>query len=253
MEGPDLAGVRRLAELLREKKRVVVFTGAGMSTESGLPDFRSAGGLWKQNRRFEELASVTALEQDYDEFVEFYRYRLRALAKFRPHAGHEVLARWQGSGLLQTLITQNVDGFHEQAGSSDVLCLHGTLSSAHCHACRIPTSREVFLERTPPECTRCGGRLRPSVVLFGEALDAHVLARAARASEWADLFLVLGSSLLVSPANQLPRLAVERGDASLVIVNREPTPLCELAALTIRSPIGATLAAADRELSGVGP
>lgn len=253
MEGPDLAAARRLAELIRGKKRVVVFTGAGMSTESGLPDFRSAGGLWRNNRRFEELASVTALERDYDEFVEFYRYRLRALAEFRPHRGHEVLGSWQQRGLVQTLITQNVDGFHQQAGSTDVLCLHGSLATVHCHACRAQDSPETFLEQTPPACVRCGGRLRPSVVLFGEALDHDVLSRAARASEWSDLFLVLGSSLLVSPANQLPRLALERGGAELVIVNREPTPLCELATLTIREPIGATLAAVDRELSADGP
>lgn len=253
METAESRAIRQLSELLLAHERVVVFTGAGMSTESGLPDFRSAGGLWKQSRRFEELASVTALERDYDEFVEFYRYRLRALSEFRPHAGHEVLARFQARGRIGALITQNVDGFHERAGSADVLCLHGTLTQVRCHACRSESSPSAFLTATPPACPRCAGRLRPSVVLFGEALDAAVLARAARASETADLFIVLGSSLLVSPANQLPELAVRRGGAKLVIVNREPTPLCDLATLTLRTPIGATLAAVEQELGAAAP
>ena len=247
MEIAESRAIQRLAELWLAHERVVVFTGAGMSTESGLPDFRSAGGLWKQSRRFEELASVTALERDYDEFVEFYRYRLRVLAEFRPHAGHEVLARLQAQGRLNTLITQNVDGYHEQAGSRDVLCLHGTLAQVHCHECRAACAPTTFLTESPPLCARCSGRLRPSVVLFGEALDSAVLSRSARASEAADLFVVLGSSLLVSPANQLPALAVQRGGAKLVIVNRDPTPLCGLATLTLRTPIGPTLAALERE------
>lgn len=220
-----------------------------MSTESGLPDFRSAGGLWKQSRRLEALASAHALAHEYDEFLEFYRYRLRALRTFAPNAGHFELSRWQAQGRIQRLITQNVDGYHQAAGSRDVLCLHGTLAKVRCQRCARPADEAVFLEVTPPLCASCGGRLRPGVVLFGEALDEAVLDEACRVSSEADLFVVLGSSLLVSPANALPRLALTRNDAKLVIVNREATALSSLATLELRTGIGETLAAVDRALA----
>lgn len=239
----------RLAAMLRSAERTVVLTGAGMSTESGLPDFRSEGGLWKQNRRFEELASVHALLHEYREFVEFYRWRRQALTKSRPNPGHDVLARWQRRGLIRTLITQNVDGYHEQAGSQNVLSLHGSLHRVHCHSCQSEAEDSAFLGGAEPTCERCSGRLRPSVVLFGETLDSGVLGEAFQASAAADLFLVLGSSLLVSPANALPRLAMEQGSAELVIINREPTQYGGRATLDIRASIGETLAAVDRELA----
>jgi NAD-dependent deacetylase len=219
-----------------------------MSTESGLPDFRGEGGLWKQNRRFEELASIEALLGEYGEFVEFYRWRLRALAQARPNPGHELLASWQRRGLLHTLVTQNVDGYHEQAGSQGVLALHGSLRRIHCLRCELEAPSSAFLAGDEPSCPSCGGRLRPSVVLFGESLDSGVLGEAFQASAQADLFVVLGSSLLVSPASSLPRIAMERNSAQLVIVNREPTQYGGLAALDIRGSIGETLAAVEREL-----
>lgn len=248
VETPDPEAIRQLGDLLSAARRAVVFTGAGMSTESGLPDFRSAGGLWKQNRRFEALASTHALEHEYGEFLEFYRYRLRALASFAPNAGHSVLARWQEQGRIQRVITQNVDGYHEAAGNREVLCLHGTLARIRCQRCASAADAVTFLEVTPPLCARCGGKLRPGVVLFGEPLDEAVLEEACRVSSDADLFIVLGSSLLVSPANALPRLALSQNGAKLVIVNREATPLSSLAALDVRAGIGDTLAAVERAL-----
>lgn len=238
----------RLAAMLRCARRTVVLTGAGMSTESGLPDFRSEGGLWKQNRRFEELASVEALLCEYPEFVEFYRWRLQALTQARPNPGHELLANWQRRGLVHTLVTQNVDGYHEQAGSQGVLSLHGSLRRVHCHRCQHEAPESAFMSGEEPKCERCAGPLRPSVVLFGEQLDSVVLGDAFQASAAADLFLVLGSSLLVSPANSLPRLAMDRNSAELVIINREPTQYGGRATLDIRASIGQTLAAVDREL-----
>ena len=240
--------IHRLATMLRAARRTVVFTGAGMSTESGLPDFRSAGGLWKQNRRFEELASVDALERSYHEFVEFYRYRIRMLGNVRPNPGHEILSVWQKSGLVQTLITQNVDGLHEDAGSAEVLCLHGNLRRIHCRLCAADMPSSAFLEDIGTRCGRCRGAMRPSVVLYGEALDERTMEAARAASARADLFIVLGSSLSTAPANGLPRIAVEQGGASLVIVNREPTPLSPLATLDVRGPIGNTLALVDQKL-----
>jgi NAD-dependent deacetylase len=242
------APITRLAALLRAAKCAVVLTGAGMSTESGLPDFRGEGGLWKQNRRFEELASVDALLHEYPEFVEFYRWRLGTLAQAKPNPGHEILASWQRRKLISTLVTQNVDGYHERAGSEGVLCLHGSLQRIHCHRCEAEAPLSAFLSGPEPACGSCGGRLRPSVVLFGESLDSGVLGAAFQISAQADLFLVLGSSLLVSPANTLPRIALERGSADLVIINREPTQYGGRAVLDIRASIGETLAAVEREL-----
>jgi NAD-dependent deacetylase len=243
----ESALVRRLADMLRQARHVVVFTGAGMSTESGLPDFRSAGGFWKQSRRFEELASVDALERQYAEFVEFYRWRIRMLQSFGPNAGHDILARWQRRGLVHRVVTQNVDGFHEQAGSTDVLSLHGTLRRVHCEACGRSRGSDTFLEPEGTRCHGCAGKMRPAVVLFGEALDLVTLQASFQEAASADLLIVLGSSLVVSPANSLPEAAARAG-AQLAIVNRERTALSYLFQVELRTSIGSTLAAVDREL-----
>ena len=238
-----------LARLLAAHPRAVVFTGAGMSTESGLPDFRSNGGLWKQNRRFEELASRDALETDYEEHVAFYRWRIEMLAGHEPNDGHRVVADWQRRGLVATVITQNVDGFHTRAGAQGVLELHGTLANVRCDRCGAERPAAEFLAAAGLACA-CGGKRRPGVVLFGEALPTDTLRAAWTAAERAPLFIVLGSSLAVAPANLLPEMAVGRG-APLVIVNRDPTPLDGMATLVINAGIGETLRAVDRLLPPV--
>ena len=238
--------VAELSRLLAAHRPAVIFTGAGMSTESGLPDFRSNGGLWKQSRRFEELASRDALETDYDEHVAFYRWRIEMLAAHAPNDGHRVLADWQRRGLVDTIVTQNVDGFHTQAGATGVLELHGTLANVRCDRCGAVRPAADFLDDAGLACA-CGGKRRPGVVLFGEALPDATLRAAQTAAKRASLFLVLGSSLLVSPANRLPQAAVQRG-APLVIINRDPTPLDRIARLVINESIGETLRAADRLL-----
>lgn len=240
-----MSEIERLAELIRQSHNITLFSGAGMSTESGLPDFRSTGGLWTNNRRFAELASVDALRHDHAEFVAFYRWRISELAKYGPHAGHRVLAKWEHDGRLQGLITQNVDGFHHQAGSQRVHELHGSLRLVRCQACQEEAPAARLLQE-PPTCA-CGGKLRPGVVLFGEQLPRGALGAADRLSRQADLFLVLGSSLLVSPANFFPEQAQAAG-AKLVIVNNEPTPLDGLADLIIREPIGEVLSAVEAAL-----
>jgi NAD-dependent deacetylase len=242
------SGTAELARLLRAHPGAVVFTGAGMSTESGLPDFRSNGGLWKQNRRFEELASRDALQTDYDEHVAFYRWRIEMLAGHEPNDGHRVVADWQRRGLVATVVTQNVDGFHTRAGATGVLELHGTLAAVRCDRCGEERPAAEFLEAAGLTCA-CGGKRRPGVVLFGEGLPQETLRAAWIAAERAPLFIVLGSSLAVSPANLLPDLAARAG-APLVIVNRDPTPLDGRAALVINASIGETLRTADRLLAG---
>jgi NAD-dependent deacetylase len=269
----DLPPAAELARLLSAHPGAVVFTGAGMSTESGLPDFRSnnlgtlggfpnppallrgeqssptphaSGGLWKQNRRFEELASVDALENDYDEHVAFYRWRIEMLAGHEPNDGHRVIAEWQRRGLIGAVVTQNVDGFHTRAGAHGVLELHGTLSVVRCQRCGAERPAAEFLQAAGLTCA-CGGKRRPGVVLFGEALPLATLRAAQIAATRAPLFIVLGSSLAVAPANMLPEAAVTAG-APLVIVNRDPTPLDRIATLVINASIGETLRAADRLL-----
>ena len=211
-----------MRDWLNESKHIVVFTGAGMSTESGLPDFRSAkSGIWQQ-RDPSKIASIKALKDNTEEFIDFYRNRVLGLREFSPHKGHELLAKWQKKGCIQSIITQNVDGFHQLAGSENVAELHGTLQKFHCHSCGTSYSSEDFTSGHS-HC-KCGGQLRPSVVLFGEILPEEPFERAYDAAARADLFIVLGSSLTVSPANQFPLIAKEHG-ATLVIVNQEPTPL----------------------------
>lgn len=212
--------IEQVAEMLRSSKHAVVFTGAGMSTESGLPDFRSKDrGLWEKFNP-DELANVNALIHNEKEFTEFYRYRLRELEKYKPHRGHYILAEWEKNGLIEGIITQNVDAFHFDAGNENVFELHGSFHNFYCHSCKRGHDREAYLNgKTKCEC---GGTIRPGVVLFGEMLPQDTFQQAEVLTKNADLFFVLGSSLTVSPANMFPLVAKENG-AKLVLINREPT------------------------------
>ena len=221
----------RLKTWLKEAEFAVVFTGAGMSTESGLPDFRSQTGLW-QGKDPMQLASVQAMRQHREAFVEFYRKRIEGLLACQPHAGHAVLAQWEQEGLIRGIITQNVDGFHQRAGSKKVAQLHGTLETVRCTRCTRTYPSARYLEPEGTTC-ECGSFLRPEVVLFGESLPQQAFEEAEQWTGQADLFLVLGSSLAVSPANWFPRQAKSNG-ARLVIVNHDPTPLDDMADLVIR-------------------
>lgn len=193
-----------------------------MSTESGLPDFRSSGtGLWTKKDP-SKIASTKALNENVKEFTEFYRERVLGVKEFGPHRGHYILAEWEEKGIIQSIITQNVDGFHQLAGSKRVAELHGTLQKLHCQSCGKEYDSEEYVNREY-YCS-CGGILRPSVVLFGEMLPQDAFQMAVEEAEKAELFIVLGSSLTVTPANQFPLLAKQSG-AKLVIVNLDPTPL----------------------------
>ncbi|MFD2761596.1 NAD-dependent protein deacylase [Lentibacillus juripiscarius] len=207
---------------LTKSKYTVIFTGAGMSTESGLPDFRSSGqGLWEQEDP-SKIASADALNNNVEAFIDFYRTRVLNVKDYKPHNGHHILADWESQGLVQSIITQNVDGFHQEAGSKRVAELHGTLQKLHCQSCGKEYNSEEYVNQE--YYCKCGGVLRPSIVLFGETLPQDAFQFALSEAEKADLFIVLGSSLSVTPANQFPFIAKDNG-ARLVIVNREPTEL----------------------------
>lgn len=192
-----------VANWLLNSKKTVVLTGAGMSTESGIPDFRSASGWWTKMDP-QKVASVTALAVHYDIFHEFYTLRLDKLKDCKPHEGHYILAEWEQKGILHAIATQNVDGFHLQAGNKNVDELHGSIHTFRCHECGAPATKEAFFQKE--SCKVCNGKLRPNVVLFGEMLPENAWMNALANIREADLVLVIGTSLEVYPVNQLPTM-----------------------------------------------
>lgn len=232
-------GAKWLAERLKEGD-VVIFSGAGMSTESGLMDFRSKGGLWDKYDPA-QLASVTALETNYKLFIEFYKDRLYVPESVQPNVGHKLLAKWEDEGYIKGIITQNVDRLHQKAGSKNVAELHGSLEPVRCHNCGEIGTVEDFIEG---KSCKCGGKLRPGIVLFGEMLPADQLNLADRWAGSCKTLVVLGSSLVVSPANYFPRQAKGSG-AKLAIINRDRTPLDGLADLVEHQEIGDFLTRVD--------
>lgn len=212
-----------IINLIQSSSYTTIFTGAGMSTESGLPDFRSKNrGLWTKFNP-DELANVVALENNFKEFNEFYQYRLKEIDKYQPHEGHYILGNWEKRGIIQGIITQNVDGFHQDAGNKNVMELHGTFRKFYCNRCHREHGRNEYLSGNYT-CEYCDGPVRPGIVLFGEILPEDVFYKAEIETGKSDLFIVLGSSLTVTPANMFPMIAKEQG-AKLVIVNREDTPM----------------------------
>ena len=255
--GSDGTAVRRevegLAGAVRGAARVVVLTGAGMSTESGVPDFRGPAGLW-QGADPASVAHVDVLRDDPARLWRFYRHRLATLRDARPNPGHDALARLERAGRLHRLITQNTDGLHAAAGSRPVE-VHGSLREASCSACGavVPMEEaERCLDAAAdgvPRC-RCGGTLRPAVVLFGEALPAHALEGAMREAESCDLLLALGTSLAVWPVAEMP-LRARRAGARVAIVNRGPTEHDDVAEIRIDAALGTVLPAVAVAVLGV--
>ncbi|WP_332645298.1 SIR2 family NAD-dependent protein deacylase [Lysinibacillus sp. 54212] len=192
-----------LIEWLQHAKGTVVLTGAGMSTESGIPDFRSHTGWWR-NIDPRIVATVDALEHNYDLFYDFYCMRLERLKNCKPHEGHYILASLEEQGLISSVATQNVDGFHKAAGSNKVYELHGNIHHIRCHECQQPSTINAFLAKE--NCSSCGGKLRPGIVLFGEFLPESAWAKALGSIQQADLVIVIGTSLEVYPVNQLPSM-----------------------------------------------
>ncbi len=237
-----------LAELIRSNQPCVALTGAGTSTESGIPDFRSAAGIWAQYDPY-EVASIDGFHRDPAGVWEFYALRLGILEAAQPNAAHRALAALEDGGWIQGLITQNVDGLHEAAGSRGVIEVHGSLRTAICLGCGRAESMGAVVERLPlPRCRNCDAVLKPGVVMFGEELPEAMIDRAMRLAEGAALLLVVGSSLEVWPVAGLPASTLERG-GKLAIVNREPTAYDAPAALVIHASASDVLAATAAALS----
>lgn len=235
-----------LRRLIAASSRMVVFTGAGISVESGIPTYRGEGGLWNKYDPA-KFAHIDHFYKDPDYYWRFFKeIRYPAMKNARPNNAHTALARLEREGVLQAVITQNIDGLHHAAGSLNVLELHGNTRRILCLKCGRRHSMEAvyrLLEiRTPPLCPDCQGRLKPDVVFFGESLPGDVLEAAISASRSCDLFLVAGSSLVVQPAAALP-VTAHRNGASVVIINRDPTPLDDMASLVFRSSVSEMLAA----------
>lgn len=232
--------LERAAAVLRKAKRVVVMTGAGVSAESGVPTFRAADGLW-EGHRIEEVATPEGFFADPEKVWRFYDGRRQNLARVSPNPGHEVMARWQERFAAYTLVTQNVDGLHQRAGSRGVLELHGSIWRVRCAEChREREDRTVPLAELPPRCALCGGLERPGVVWFGEILPQDTLDAAARAAVKADAALVAGTSSLVYPAAGLVELAAGSG-ATVIEVNPVASALAQLAEVALRGPSGEVL------------
>jgi len=241
--------VRRAAEILRSAMRVVAFTGAGVSAESGVATFRGAGGLW-EGHRIEEVASPHAFAADPVHVWRFYDQRRTNVAKVRPNPAHEVLAAWQERFPNYTLVTQNVDGLHQGAGSRRVVELHGSLWRVRCTGCgREREDRTAPLPELPPRCPECGAMERPDVVWFGEALPAEAFLVAEAAAKVCEVLVVVGTSAVVYPAAGLVAVAAAVG-AKVIEVNPEASALAHLADVTLRGPAGAMLPQVDAMLAG---
>lgn len=225
-----------LADRLRAAGRITILTGAGVSAASGIPTFRGAGGLWKSFRA-EDLATPDAFEANPALVWEWYDWRRSLIRQASPNRAHEVIATWTRTRPATTLITQNVDGLHERAGSADVVRLHGSIWQLQCwEGCREAgtgwTDDTVPLTPLPPRCPYCGGLARPGVVWFGEPLDPAVLHRATEACA-CDLFLTIGTSAIVYPAAGLVHEAKRHG-AFTVEINPDATDASGLVDLSIR-------------------
>jgi NAD-dependent deacetylase len=237
-----------LAELIRANQPCVALTGAGASTESGIPDFRSAAGVWAQYDPY-EVASIDGFRRDPERAWEFYGRRLGVLDDVQPNAAHSALAELERNGWIEALITQNVDRLHERAGSQAVIEVHGSLSSASCLSCGQREPMQDVAARLPvPRCRACDAILKPDVVMFGEQLPLAAIDRATELAEQAALMLVVGSSLEVWPVAGLPEATLEHG-GKLAIVNRDATVYDERAALVIHASAGEVLACVTSTLS----
>ena len=242
----DSAELHRVAASVAAAEGIAVLTGAGISTESGIPDFRGPNGVWTTRPEAMKLMHIEDYLRDPQVRVRAWRERMDHPAWLaQPNAGHAALADLERIGSMLALMTQNIDGLHQEAGSTKVLELHGTIWLAKCLSCDRRTRMQEQLERVragdpDPACTVCGGIQKSATIAFGEQLDPLVLETAVVASSACDLFLAIGTSLSVQPAASLAAEAHRRG-ARLVIVNQGETPLDELADAIIRDPIGDVL------------
>jgi NAD-dependent deacetylase len=245
--------ITRFGQLMRKASRGVAFTGAGISTESGIPDYRGPQGVWN-----------TETPVYYQDFMASREARVRAWQRgvrmfhrcgaAKPNDGHLILTELQRRGHITTVITQNIDGLHLDAGNENVIELHGTNRFAACQHCWKEWPATAIIERVEkgdeaPECDACGGPIKARTISFGQAMPEKEMRLAMEASVNADLYISIGSSLVVEPAASFPRLAKQSG-AALVIINNQATPLDDIADIVIRQPIGETMRKLLRQLPG---
>lgn len=239
--------IRPLVDILIRAERVAALTGSGISAESGIPTFRGADGLWKTYRT-EDLATPSAFEKNPQLVWEWYDWRRGIMADKEPNAGHKVIARWEKSFPSFVLITQNIDGLHQKAGSTNVLELHGNIWKMRCTKEQtVNEVRDVPLKEIPPRCPDCRAFQRPHVVWFGELLNPDLLHKSFLLSASCQVLFVVGTSALVQPAASLP-LAAADGGATIVEVNPDPTPLTPYASFSFHGNAGDVLPLIDAEL-----
>jgi NAD-dependent deacetylase len=240
------AEMMRLAALIGESRCTVALTGAGVSVPSGIPDFRTPEtGLWAKVDPM-EVAHIDVFERDPERFWSYYRPRFHSLGDKGPNAAHEALAELEHRGLIEGVITQNIDRLHRAAGSRNVVEVHGSIETSSCIRCAVSFELEevdeLFDERGVAVCSSCGGAVKPDVVLFGELLPESAMVRASDLAERAELMLCVGSSLAVHPVAGLPQLTLERG-GRLAIVTKGATPYDGDAELKLEGEVDAELTA----------
>jgi NAD-dependent deacetylase len=241
--------IEQIAQWIKASKRIVVFSGAGLSTESGIPDFRSPGGVWDrynpEDFYFQNfLSSEVSREKYWQMSTEMYE----PIKKAQPNLAHLAIAELEKLGKLDCVITQNIDGLHFKAGNSEekVIQLHGTAMYVSCLSCNKRYDRDEIQERLKkglkvPYCNDCGGPLKPATISFGQSMPERETEEAYHRSSLSDLFIVIGSSLVVQPAASMP-LVAKRNGAKLVIINRDPTPYDGMADIVIHGQAGPTMA-----------
>ena len=237
--------LQQAADLILGAQYFVAFTGAGISTPSGIPDFRSAGsGLWTQSNPM-EVASLTAFRNHPEKFFNWLRPLAQQIGSARPNPAHLALAKLEQAGRLKALITQNIDGLHQRAGSQAVIEVHGSMSTLACPRCQATYSADPYYQpfvtdNVLPRCANCQALLKPDITLFEEMLPVQAWENAMEHSQAADCYMVIGSSLEVSPANGLPRLAYQNG-AKIIINTLSTTYLDRKAQVVIRADVARTL------------
>lgn len=235
-----------LAALLAGAEHAVVLTGAGVSTESGIPDFRSKGGLWERYDPF-EVASMPVFVSDPARFWSFHRPRIDMLSGVAPNGAHVALAELERRGIVKALVTQNIDRLHAKAGSANLIEVHGSLDRGVCLRCDARVSIDELVARADaaedgvPRCSECGFQMKSGVILFGEAMPEAAISEAYEQAERADVMLVIGSSLQVAPVSQLPGIVLANG-GRLAILNEGDTPYDTRAHLRLPGPAAVQMA-----------
>ena len=238
--------MRRAAEAIKKAKHVIALTGAGISTESGIPDFRSKDGLWSRYD-IEEYGYIHNLMENPARVWEMFADMIKTFRDAKPNRAHYALAEMEKMGILQAIITQNVDSLHTMAGSKNVVEIHGNMRELYCMACgRKYGYEDVDLDKLPPQCI-CGGIIRPHVILFGEELPRDAIMKAYAYAGKSDAIIVAGTSCAVYPAAEIP-LIVKRRGGKIIEINREKTEISHLADYSIRGNLGEVLPALLEEI-----